>query len=449
MVLLVPELAFVTGLPDKRRDSRMVKEVMRELHQSPRQHCQRLAVLLRRIRESPEALQELSRWGLRLEPGIHRTQGRILPSERISLRHCSFTPSEELIWSKEVTREASISTIPMSHWLLVYPRKLQDLARDLVITMESMCSPLGMQVSKPILVELKDDRIETYAKSIRSFLNTQDRVQLLLCLISGNREDLYAAIKKLCCLHAPVPSQVINALSLGTQLNKMRAVVHKVLLQINCKLGGELWGVDIPLVRRGGRENQPSWLEALSAAGCKFLGVVFQMPHQEIADSLQLLLLDALQRFHEVNHLLPQKIVLYRDGVADSQLDTVLKYEIPQLQKCFGSFHSYQPSMVVMVVQKKISTKFYTLLGEQVGSPLPGTVVDHTITSSEWQDFFLLAHHSRQGCSNPTRYVCLLNTTSLSWENLQRLTFKLCHLYWNWPGTIRVPALCKYAHKLA
>ncbi|XP_054031442.1 piwi-like protein 2 [Dryobates pubescens] len=460
MVLLVPELAFVTGLPDKRRDSRMVKEVMRELHQSPRQHCQRLAVLLRRIRESPEALQELSRWGLRLEPGIHRTQGRILPSERISLRHCSFTPSEELIWSKEVTREASISTIPMSHWLLVYPRKLQDLARDLVITMESMCSPLGMQVSKPILVELKDDRIETYAKSIRSFLNTQDRVQLLLCLISGNREDLYAAIKKLCCLHAPVPSQVINALSLGSQLNKMRAVVHKVLLQINCKLGGELWGVDIPLKQlmvvgmdvyhSRGASSVIGFVASMNPILTKWYSrVVFQMPHQEIADSLQLLLLDALQRFHEVNHLLPQKIVLYRDGVADSQLDTVLKYEIPQLQKCFGSFHSYQPSMVVMVVQKKISTKFYTLLGEQVGSPLPGTVVDHTITSSEWQDFFLLAHHSRQGCSNPTRYVCLLNTTSLSWENLQRLTFKLCHLYWNWPGTIRVPAPCKYAHKLA
>lgn len=33
-------------------------------------------------------------------------------------------------------------------------------------------------------------------------------------------------------------------------VGKMRNVVQKVLLQINCKLGGELWGVDIPLVRR-------------------------------------------------------------------------------------------------------------------------------------------------------------------------------------------------------
>ncbi|NXX38430.1 PIWL2 protein, partial [Tricholaema leucomelas] len=257
-VLLVPELTFMTGLPDKRKDSRMMKEVIRELHLSPRQHYQRLTNLLRRIREHPEAYQQLTRWGLRLEPGVHMTQGRILPSERINLRHSSFVPSEELIWSRELTREASISTISMSHWLLVYPRKLQDLARDLVATMENICSPMGMQVMKPTLVELKDDRIETYSKNIRSFLSSppspqpccaspQDKVQLLLCLISGNREDLYAAVKKLCCLYSPVPSQVINAQTLGSQFNKLRAVVHKVLLQINCKLGGELWGVDIPL----------------------------------------------------------------------------------------------------------------------------------------------------------------------------------------------------------
>lgn len=36
------------------------------------------------------------------------------------------------------------------------------------------------------------------------------------------------------------------------------------------------------------------------------------------------------------------------------------------------------------------------------------------------QDFFLLAHRSRQGCSIPTRYVCVLNTANLSCEHLQR-----------------------------
>lgn len=42
---------------------------------------------------------------------------------------------------------------------------------------------------------------------------------------------------------------MINAQTLSGQPGKLRSVVQKVLLQMNCKLGGELWGVDIPLVR--------------------------------------------------------------------------------------------------------------------------------------------------------------------------------------------------------
>uniref|UniRef100_A0A8D0EXT0 Piwi-like protein 2 n=1 Tax=Strix occidentalis caurina TaxID=311401 RepID=A0A8D0EXT0_STROC len=457
MVLLVPELTFMTGLPELRRDSRTVKVL-----QSPQQHYTRLTSLLRRIRDSPEASRELMRWGLSLDPDIHRVGGRILPAERINLRHSSFVPAEDLSWNKEVTREASISAIAMNYWLLVYPKRLQDLVKDLVATMENVCGPIGMRVGQPALVELKDDRIETYAKTIRSVLGSEDKVQLLLCIISSNREDLYGAIKKLCCVQSPVPSQVINAQSLVGQPGKMRSVVQKVLLQMNCKLGGELWGVDIPLkhlmvigmdIYHGpsrGTRSVIGFVASMNHVLTKWYSrVVFQMPHQEIADNLRLCLADALQHFHEMNHCLPQKIAVYRDGVSDSQLNTVLKYEIPQMQKCFDAFENYQPSMVVMVVQKQISTNFYTLTAEQFASPPPGTVIDHTVTSSDWQDFFLLAHRSRQGCSIPTRYVCVLNTANLSCEHLQRLTFKLCHLYWNWPGTIRVPAPCKYAHKLA
>ncbi|NWI70441.1 PIWL2 protein, partial [Todus mexicanus] len=272
MVLLVPELTFMTGLPERKRDNRMVKDVLRETMQSPQQHHAHLTRLLRRIRESPEASQELMRWGLHLDPDIHRTQGRVLPAERLSLRHGSFLPAEDLVWNKEVTREASITTVSMNYWLLVYPKRVQSVAKDLVTTMENVCGPLGMRVSRPALVELKDDRIETYAKTIRGILGAEDKVQLLLCLISGGREDLYSAIKKLCCVQSPVPSQVsqglggtaaaalgsspgvysppsqvINVQTLAGQPSKMKAVVQKVLLQINCKLGGELWGVDIPL----------------------------------------------------------------------------------------------------------------------------------------------------------------------------------------------------------
>lgn len=85
-----------------------------------------------------------------------------------------------------------------------------------------------------------------------------------------------------------------------------------------------------------------------------------------------------------MNHCLPKKLVVYRDGVSDSQLDTVLKYEIPQMQRCFETFESYQPRMVVLVVQKQVSTNFYTGASEPFTAPPPGTVIDHTVTSSQW-----------------------------------------------------------------
>ena len=86
----------------------------------------------------------------------------------------------------------------------------------------------------------------------------------------------------------------------------------------------------------------------------------------------------------QMNHCLPRKIVVYRDGVSDSQLDTVLNYEIPQMQKCFDAFENYQPSMVVVVVQKQMRTNFYAVAAEQFASPPPGTVIDHTVTSADW-----------------------------------------------------------------
>lgn len=41
--------------------------------------------------------------------------------------------------------------------------------------------------------------------------------------------------------------QVIIAKTIAKP-DKLRSVTQKIALQINCKLGGELWGLDIPMV---------------------------------------------------------------------------------------------------------------------------------------------------------------------------------------------------------
>ena len=69
-----------------------------------------------------------------------------------------------------------------------------------------------------------------------------------MIIFPSSRDDRYSSVKKLCCIEHPIPSQVINARTISQQ-QKLRSVTQKihVALQINCKLGGELWAVDIPL----------------------------------------------------------------------------------------------------------------------------------------------------------------------------------------------------------
>ncbi len=59
------------------------------------------------------------------------------------------------------------------------------------------------------------------------------------------KSDRYASIKKLCCIEKPVASQVIVVKNISNE-KKVNSVAQKVILQMNCKLGGELWACQTP-----------------------------------------------------------------------------------------------------------------------------------------------------------------------------------------------------------
>ncbi|XP_046871685.1 piwi-like protein 2 [Hypomesus transpacificus] len=461
-ILLLPELSFMTGIPDKmRKDFRAMKDLTMHINVSAEQHTQSLKQLLKNITGSPEALTELARWGLDIGLDIMVTQGRSLPLETICLKSASFVTGADVNWSREVVRDASISCIPMNCWAIFFPRRCAEQVEELVATFGKVAGPMGVRLNRPVRVELRDDRTETYVKSIHSQLTSEPNLQMVVCIITGNRDDLYSAIKKLCCAQSPVPSQVINARTIS-QPQKLRSIAQKIMLQMNCKLGGELWTVNVPLKHLmvigvdvhhdASRKHQSvmGFVASLNSLLTRWYSrVTFQMPHEEIINGFRVCLLAALQKYYEANHSFPEKIVVYRDGVSDGQLKMVELYEVPQLLKCFEALPNYEPKLTFVVVQKRISTTLYSCSGDRFGTSLPGTVLDHTVTNREWVDFYLMAHQVRQGCGLPTHYISVYNSAKLTPDHMQRLTFKMCHMYWNWPGTIRVPAPCKYAHKLA
>ena len=60
----------------------------------------------------------------------------------------------------------------------------------------------------------------------------------------SNRADRYSAVKKKCYVDRGIPSQVILARNLTSK--GVMSIATKVAIQINSKIGGAPWTVNIP-----------------------------------------------------------------------------------------------------------------------------------------------------------------------------------------------------------
>nr|XP_043065589.1 protein argonaute-3 isoform X7 [Drosophila bipectinata] len=138
-------------------------------------------------------------------------------------------------------------------------------------------------------------------------------------------------------------------------------------------------------------------------------------------------------------------VQLYTDGIGDGQLNICSEYEVPQFEVAGG--HNIQISFIV--VQKRINTRIFFENNNSFENPCPGTVVDMHITRAHMYDFFLVSQMVRQGTVTPTHFIVLRDDANYGPDIIQKLSYKLCFLYYNWPGTVRIPACCMYSHKMA
>lgn len=141
---------------------------------------------------------------------------------------------------------------------------------------------------------------------------------------------------------------------------------------MNVKLGGELWRLTIPIkkcmiigidVYHKIEKNYKSIVGFVSSLNHDqtrwYSKVCFQMTGQELTDTLKLAFMQSLKKFQETNGFLPDKIFIYRDGVSEGQLSVVTDHEVAQLRSSFAN--DYCPSLAVIVVQKRINTRIFTV----------------------------------------------------------------------------------------
>ncbi|VAI16757.1 unnamed protein product [Triticum turgidum subsp. durum] len=320
-------------------------------------------------------------------------------------------------------------------------------------------------------------RVERMFEKVKA--NLPGPPEFLLCVLPE---------RKNCDIYGPWKKKNLHEMGIVTQCIVPSAKMNdqyftNVLLKINAKLGGMNSKLalehsrKIPVINKiptiilgmdvshgsPGRSDIPS-IAAVVGSRCWPLisryraSVRTQSPKVEMIDSLfkpldngkddgiiRELLLDFYTTSQQRK---PEQIIIFRDGVSESQFSQVLNLEVDQIIKAYQNMgQGPPPKITVIIAQKNHHTKLF-----QADAPdnVPaGTVVDSGIVHPKQYDFYMCAHAGPIGTSRPTHYHVLLDQIGFTADELQSLVLSLSYVYQRSTTAISVVAPICYAHLAA
>ncbi|KAF8125615.1 Piwi domain-containing protein [Boletus edulis] len=295
----------------------------------------------------------------------------------------------------------------------------------------------------------RDDAIEAIERAMRNLIGGV-APDLVLVMLSNDDAAIYNGLKWLCDVKLDIATVCIQSEKVRKDRGQPQYFAN-VALKVNMKMGGinhtldatsgawlksastMIMGMDhvhvptasIVAVVASVDEHFAQYPAALAIRRSKVetmatapLGTVFISRFE-------------LYRAHNDGKL-PERVILYRDGVSESQFMQVRQYELKQMKKAFEHFDSYQPKLSIVICGKRHHTRFYPTKPEDAaadGNPLPGTVVDRGVTPAYEFDFFLQPHGSLKGTARPTHYYVVHDENGFNADDLQRLTNDLSYMF--------------------
>ncbi|XP_014605290.1 PREDICTED: protein aubergine-like isoform X2 [Polistes canadensis] len=453
VIYLVPEFCRATGLTEKMRSNfNLMKSLSTHTRVSPEARIKKLLNFNRRLCSEPNIISELKNWNLKLENKLIEVPARVLPYENIVYGSRTKSTTSEANWTKDLRNNRFVSCTSLDNWVVIQTSFTRADCETFLKNVMKAADGMGFNIKRPEMIIIKDDRLGTYLEALESYLSKK-RTQFVFCILPHVRADRYNAIKKKCCVDRPVPSQVV----IQKNLVKGLSVATKVAIQINCKLGGVPWYVEVPLsglmvvgfdVSHGKQScNYGATVASINTNLSRYVSAVSLHTYgDELSNDISTHICKFVMVYKNVNNKLPDRIVLYRDGVGEGQIEQVYQHEVKEIRTNLQKLYKEQVvKLAVIIVNKRVNSRLFY----RDGNPPSGTIVDDVITSRVKYDFFIVSQHVTQGTVTPTSYSVIDDNVGLDADKMQRLTYKLTHMYYNWSGTVRVPAPCQYAHKLA
>lgn len=444
---------------------------------------ERMRVLTDALKTSNYGAEQMLRsCGVSINTSFTQVEGRVLSAPRLKVGNGEDFFPRNGRWN--FNNKKLVDPTKIERWAVVnFSARcdIRSLVRDLI-----KCGEMkGILIDQPFDVFEESPqcrRLPPVVRVEKMFEDIQSKLpgapQFLLCLLPERKNsDLYGPWKKKNLAEFGIVTQCIAPMRVNDQY------LTNVLLKINAKLGGlnSMLAVEqspsIPMISKAptlilgmdvshgspGQSDIPSIAAVVSSRHWPLISryrasVRTQSPKVEMIDSLFKLVSDTedegiirellLDFYTSSGKRKPDQIIIFRDGVSESQFNQVLNIELDQIiEACKFLDEKWSPKFLVIVAQKNHHTKFF-----QSNSPdnvPPGTVIDNKVCHPKNNDFYLCAHAGMIGTTRPTHYHVLLDEVGFSPDDLQELVHSLSYVYQRSTTAISVVAPICYAHLAA
>ncbi|XP_013179888.1 PREDICTED: protein argonaute-2-like [Papilio xuthus] len=323
---------------------------------------------------------------------------------------------------------------------------------------------MGMYVEQPKCIHF-NIRMSDLANVLFSALEKD--INFLFVIVSKSGRDYYHRVKRFAELEVGILTQCIKEDTAARRMNDQ--TVRNILLKVNSKLMGINQALDgrcMPSCLRGpvmvvgadvthpspDQSNIPSIAAVTASIDPKCflynIELCVQTPKKEIIVEFEDMMVDHLIVYRKHNqNMLPKKIYVFRDGVSEGQFEEVMNSELTAVYRAYRRMtgHSEKPEVLFLLVQKRHHTRFFS--GAQNPQNVePGTVVDTQIVHAKELDFYLVSHQAIKGTARPTRYHAVCNDGGIPIDEVEQLTYYLCHLYARCMRAVSYPTPTYYAH---
>nr|UYS55134.1 argonaute 2 [Diatraea saccharalis] len=337
-----------------------------------------------------------------------------------------------------------------------------DFNKMIDMTMK-MGRQMGMTVTNPALTH--------FNVNIRELQNVlfsalEKNVKFLFIIVSARGRDYYQKVKQLAERDVGILTQCVKEQTAANRMNPQ--TVKNILLKVNSKLMGINQALDgrcMPKCLKDGgvmvvgadvthpspdQTSIPSIAAVTASIDPKCfmynIELSIQTPKKEMIVEFEDMMVDHLKVYRQHQKVLPKKIFVFRDGVSEGQFAQVMSSELQAVHNAYKTLAgpNAKPEVLFLLVQKRHHTRLF--VPNSPDNVDPGTVVDTNIVHASELDFYLVSHQAIKGTARPTRYHAVCNDGQIPHDEVEQLTYYLCHLYSRCMRAVSYPTPTYYAH---